>query len=163
MEYLDLYDENRKLTGEQILRTQDKPIVPAGKFINVVIIFIRNSKGEFLFQKTSVQKGSVWATTGGHVKSGQTSLEAIKDEVEEELGLKMRDNEFSLFKSYKMEIAFFDVYYLKKDININELKLQEDEVEYVQWLSIEEIKELIANNKLRKGNIQAFLDLIDSL
>ncbi len=70
LEYLDLYDENKNLTGEKIIRPKGKPQVPKNRYINLVIIFIRNSKGEFLFQKTSKEKGSVWATTGGHVQSG---------------------------------------------------------------------------------------------
>ena len=41
--------------------------VPKGFYNIVVIIFIENSKGEFLFQKTSKNKGSIWAVAGGHV------------------------------------------------------------------------------------------------
>ena len=50
-----------------------------------VIVFIENSEGKFLIQKTSKEKGSVWATTGGLVSSGYTSDETIVKEIEEEL------------------------------------------------------------------------------
>ena len=38
---------------------------------------------------------------------------------------------------------FFDLYYMKKDFEISDLVLQEEEVESVQWNTIEEIDELI--------------------
>ena len=49
MEYLDLYDENRKPIGKKIIRG-DKPI--EGTYINIVIVFMENSEGKFLIQKT---------------------------------------------------------------------------------------------------------------
>lgn len=156
MEYLDLYDENKQLTGEKIVRGKGKPIVPENNYINIVIIFIQNSEGKFLFQVTSKDKGSEIATTGGHVKSGQTSQEAILCEVEEELGLDISNEDAKMIDSYIFGIAFMDVYYLKKDINENDLTLQDEEVEFVEWLSIDEVKELISQEKLRKGNIKAF-------
>mgnify|MGYP003309599416 CR=1 FL=1 len=52
--------------------------------------------------------------------------------------------------------------YLKKDIDISELTLQEDEVEYVKWLSVDEINILIDNNEFREGNIKSFNYLINN-
>ena len=84
-EYTDLYDENKNLTGEKLFREKGtKLIVPKGRYSIVVLVFIENSKGEFLFQMTSKRKKNVWATTGGHVKSGHTSKEAIIEEIKEE-------------------------------------------------------------------------------
>lgn len=55
------------------------------------------------------------------------------------------------------------VYYLKKDIDINDLNLQEEEVYSVKWLTIEEIKQYIENEKIRKGNINAFQSVMKYL
>lgn len=161
-EYTDLYDDNKNLTGEKIFREKGTKLeVPKGKYTIVVLAFIENSKGEFLFQMTSKRKKSVWATTGGHVKAGQTSKEAILEEIKEELGIDIDPTEIELFKTYKYESAFKDVFYIRKDININELVYEEDEVEYVQYLTKEEIMDLINNDgNIRKTNIDAFLDLI---
>ena len=74
-EYTDLYDENKKPTGEKLFREKGTKLkVPSNRYIVVVLAFIENSNGKFLFQMTSKRKNNVWATTGGHVKSGQTSL-----------------------------------------------------------------------------------------
>lgn len=162
-EYTDLYDENKNLTGEKLFREKGtKLIVPKGRYSVVVLAFIENSKGEFLFQMTSKRKKNVWATTGGHVKSGQTSKEAIIEEIKEELGIDINEDEVKLFKTYKYDDAFKDVFYIKKDIDINSLTYQEDEVEYVKYLTKDEILDLINNNgNIRKTNIDAFLDIIN--
>ena len=161
-EYTDLYDENKNLTGEKLFREKGtKLIVPKGRYSIVVLAFIENSKGEFLFQMTSKRKKNVWATTGGHVKSGQTSKEAIIEEIKEELGIDINEDEVKLFKTYKYDDAFKDVFYIKKDIDINSLTYQEDEVEYVKYLTKDEILDLINNDgNIRKTNIYAFLDII---
>lgn len=161
MEYLDLYDENRKLTGNKILRGSGKP--DAGNFINLVIIFIKNDEDKFLIQKTSKEKKGVWATTGGHVKSGQTFNEAIIEEVKEELGLDISKEKFELVYTEKFDFAFMDVYYLEKNINILDIKVQEEEVEFVKWLSIDEINDLINKGEFRKGNIPAFNRILEKL
>ncbi len=162
-EYTDLYDENKNLTGEKLFREKGtKLIVPKGRYSVVVLAFIENSKGEFLFQMTSKRKKNVWATTGGHVKSGQTSKEAIIEEIKEELGIDINEDEVKLFKTYKYDDAFKDVFYIKKDIDINSLTYQEDEVEYVKYLTKDEILDLINNDgNIRKTNIDAFLDIIN--
>lgn len=163
-EYTDLYDENKNLTGEKLFREKGtKLIVPEGRYSVVVLAFIENSKGEFLFQMTSKRKKNVWATTGGHVKSGQTSKEAIIEEIKEELGIDINEDEVKLFKTYKYDDAFKDVFYIKKDIDINSLTYEKDEVEYVKYLTKDEILDLINNNgNIRKTNIDAFLDIINN-
>ena len=142
MEKRDLYDKNRKLTGETIYKGEN---IPKGKYIVVILVMIQNSKGEFLIQKRSKQKGGKYAATGGHVKTGETSVEGIIDEIQEELGLVVKPEELELIYSAREDESqvFFDLYYMKKDIDLSELVLQKEEVESVQWNTIEEIDELI--------------------
>ena len=163
MEYLDLYDENKQLTGEKIIRGKGKPVVPENNYINIVVIFIQNDEGKFLFQVTSKEKGNEIATTGGHVKSGQTSFEAILSEVKEELGIDISKEEVVMVDSYIFGIAFMDVYYLNKNIETKDLVLQDEEVTDVNWLTIAEIKGLIEQGNLRKGNIKAFDSILSYL
>ena len=162
MEYLDLYDENQNLIGEKVLRTK-KMELEDGKYIKIVIVFIKNDENKFLIQKTSKQKESIWATTGGLVSSGYTSDDTIIKEIEEELGLNIDFKELKHIETIKRGHAFQDTYYLEKNIDIEDIKIQEEEVEFVKWLSIEEIKGLIKNNEFRKGNILAFNNLLEKL
>ena len=142
MEKRDLYDKDRNLTGEFIFKGEP---VPKGKYIIVILVMIQNSKGEFLIQKRSKQKGGKFAATGGHVKSGQTSVEGMIDEIQEEIGLTVKPEELELLYSTREDEqdVFFDLYYMKKDFEVSDLVLQEEEVESVSWKTKEEIDELI--------------------
>ena len=158
-EYIDLYDNNKKLTGEKIFREKGKKAnVPTGKYSVVVIAFIKNHNNKYLLQKTTKNKGGIWSLTGGHVKSGQTSLEAIPEEIKEELGLHFPDEMITLLKTYKYENAFKDVYYINSDIDLDKIKLQIDEVEDVNFFTEEKIYKLIDEEQIRKTNIDAILD-----
>ncbi len=85
--------------------------VPLGKYYITVVVFIENDQGQFLLQKRVQNKDGKWATTGGHPKSGQSSLEGIVAEIEEELGINVKQNELTLFKTIQTEDDFVDLYY----------------------------------------------------
>lgn len=163
MEYRDLYDENRNLTGE-IIKKGDP--IPSNRYFLTVMVFIENSEGLILLQERSPLKGGFWATTGGHPKSGETSVEGMCTEIKEELGLKVNPNELTLFASVKSTYNFLDLYYLKKEIDINTLVLQEEEVKDVNWFTKEQITQLISNNEFYDRHIkpyQRFLNFLESI
>ncbi|MBO5141667.1 MAG: NUDIX domain-containing protein [Clostridia bacterium] len=151
MEYLNLYDKDGSLLPEKGIRGEKNE-----NLVGIVIIFIENSKGEFLIQKTSSSRNSVFATTGGHVSYGSTFLETIIKEVKEELGIDVSDDNIVEINTYIRERYIQKVFYLKKDIDINDIAVQEDEVEYVKWFSQEEIDGLINSNQFRESNIEGY-------
>ena len=156
MEYRDLYDSNRKLTGETILKGEP---IPEDRFILMVVIFIMNNKNEFLMQKRCALKGGLWATTGGHPKTGESSLEGIITECNEELGIKI--NNPILFKKASGKQSFCDLYYLKEDINIDDIIIQKEEVDEVKWLTLSEIEELNNKSLFNKGHYMMFKDCLE--
>ena len=158
IEYRDLYDENRNLTGERIAKGED---VPKGRYYVTVAIFIENSKNEFLLQIN--KKYDMWTTTGGHPKSGESSFEGILQEIKEELGYSANQDNIKLVKTYKTEDDFVDLYYLKEDIDINTLDLQEEEVGSIDWFSREQIEDLISNNKFLPPHIEFYRDCLEFL
>lgn len=162
MEKRDLYDINRNLTGETIYKGDS---IPDGKFILVVLSFIQNSKGEFLIQKRSVQKGGKYASTGGHAKTGETSIQAMMTEINEELALNTNEDELHLVYSGREDEdkIFFDLYYMKKDFSTNSLILQKEEVESVKWMTVDEIKQLISTNEFLDSNVDEFYKILDYL
>lgn len=162
MEKRDLYDINRNLTGETIYKGDS---IPDGKFILVVLSFIQNSKGEFLIQKRSVQKGGKYASTGGHAKTGETSIQAMMTEINEELALNANEDELHLVYSGREDEdkIFFDLYYMKKDFSTNSLILQKEEVESVKWMTVDEIKQLISTNEFLDSNVDEFYKILDYL
>ena len=68
-----------------------------------------------------------------------------------------------MFETEQHLLAFQDSYYVKKDIDINTLKIQAEEVDSVEWMTIEKINSLIEMGIFRKGNINPFIDLISIL
>lgn len=160
MELRDLYTEKRILTHETIEKGQD---VPFGRYYITVVVFMENSNGEFLLQKRALRKNGKWATTGGHPKSGESSLEGIVTEIKEELGITVSQNELTLFKSIKTEDDFVDIYYMKKDIDINDVTIQTDEVEKAEWASKEKITELIKNGEFSTSHEEFYNYCLDFL
>jgi len=156
MEKRDLYDANRKLTGNTILKGEK---IPEGEYIVVVLVFIQNSEGKFLIQKRSDRKNGKFATTGGHPKSGESSIQGIITEVEEEIGLKLNSDDLKLYFSGRSETerVFWDDYYIKMDIqDIKQLKLQEEEVSSLEWFSENEIVDLMKQDKFFKNHYEEF-------
>lgn len=162
MEKRDLYDINRNLTGETIYKGE---LIPPNRYILVVLSFMQNSKGEFLIQKRSKLKDSMYGSTGGHPKSGETSLQGIMTEIKEEIGLSVLPSELDLVFSAKDDFdkIFFDIYYLKKDFDISDLVLQTEEVESVKWMSIEEIKKLASDGLFLESHARELFRTINIL
>ena len=161
-EFLAVYNEDDVLLDEKIDR-KDRETIENDKYFRIVIVFIQNSRNEFLIQKVPVHKGDCFATTGGHVQYNVSSLDTIVSEVEEELGTTVVKEEFQLIATNKRWPIFQDVYYLKKDIDISKLTLQETEVVSVEWMSIDKIKKVIEKGQLRKSNIEAFKQVLENI
>lgn len=139
MEFRDLYDEFRN----PIFKTIKKGEKPKnGEFYVTVVIVIENTDGRFLIQKRSPSKGGLWATTGGHPKSGESSIEGILTEVKEEIGLDLDKDKIILFDTIQTEDDFVDYYYIKCPIDEDKIVLQEDEVSDYALKTKEEIYEM---------------------
>ena len=121
----------------------------------IILIFIEND-GKFLIQKVSNEKGSEYATTGGHVTFMDDGFTTCKKEVSEELGITLNDEDIEYVDTIDYKNCFCEIYYSSQYIDINNLTLQEEEVESVSWMSEEEIRLLIKNEQFRNGNIQPF-------
>ncbi len=159
MELLDVYDDNGQKTGRVVERGSKD--FKEGEHIAVAIIYIENSNHEFLIQKTSKEKGGHYSSTGGHIDHGEEPIESIRREVKEELGINVdNDNIVDLgFMCFDFPIRF--CFYLKKDIDINDIKLQEDEVESISYKSIDEIKELIDKGLMHAGHAKVLERVLD--
>ena len=159
MELLDLYDDNGNKLGKTIERGK--------KFdegnIMLALSFIKNNNDEFLIQKTSKEKGSKYSLTGGHVDHNEEPIFTIIREIEEELGLLVNENdiEFISLDKHPDKPALFNVFLVNKDININDLKLQKEEVESVLFLTKEQGLDLIDNNLFHETHAYFFKKYID--
>lgn len=152
-ELRDLYDVNSNKT-DKTYRKGD--IIPEGYYPMVVMVVIRNSLGEFLMQKRVVSKGGDWSVTGGHPKSGETPLEGIITEVKEELGLDFSSDDFIEYDSGCDGNECYKMYFVSKDIDLNDIRIQEDELSEVGWFSLERLQQMVDSNELNENQISCF-------
>jgi len=156
MELLDIYDDFGNTTGKKIARGDKTVKLNPSEHIAVAIVFIENSKGEFLIQKTSLEKGGEYSSTGGHIDSGETPLEAIRREIKEELGINVDNDRIKSlgYVSYDKPLRY--IFYLKKDFNLKEINVQKEEVASVEYMSKEKIFSLIDNDLFLKSHAIVF-------
>ena len=159
-ELRDLYDVNRNLVGKTIKKGD---IVPYGLYYLVVVVFIQNDLGKFLIQKRSLEKGGKWATTDGHPKAGESSIDGIITEVKEEIGIDLDKTKLKLFKTVHDEDCFCDLYYINMEVDLSHIKLQKEEVSDIMWFSKEEIDNLIENNEFHKTHVLMYRDCLEYL
>ena len=62
-----------------------------------------------------------------------------------------------------MDVPLRFMYYLKKDINIADVKLQKEEVDYVQYMTVSEIKGLIESGQMLKSHGILFNEILDRI
>lgn len=141
MEVRDLVNRYRQKTGQTIKKGEQ---IPEGYYIQVVCICIQNKKGEYLVQKRTKEKNGKYGITSGHVLAGENSVDAILREIKEETSIELTKNDIKLVKSKKEEQdqLFVDIYYAKKEIDIENLNIQKEEVEELKWISEKEIERL---------------------
>ena len=140
MELLDLYDKTLKITGKTIERGQP---IPHGYQIPIVAVLVYNDQGQYLIQKVAPSKGNYYASTAGHVQSGETDFaKAMLREMKEEIGLVVDKTDLKLVKIRRYEYKFTFLYLLRSNVSVEELRLQPEEVESVSWMSIAEIEDL---------------------
>lgn len=109
-------------------------------------MWIMNQRGQFLLQQrvASARKFSnMWGQTGGGAQSGEDSWQCCIRESVEELGIKPDLNNSVFIGTFKRPKDFVDVWLVHSDANLNDLKLQQDEVQSVKWVSRNEIKDML--------------------
>ncbi len=149
----DLYNSNLEKTNKTYFKGD---IIPEGYYPMVVMIAIENSNGEFLMQKRSKNKGGDWGVTGGHPKSGESPIDGIVTEVKEELGIDINKDEVIEFNSGCDGKDCYRMYYIKKDINLNDINIQEEELSEVKYFSMEELEDMVNNNELNEDQVAFF-------
>lgn len=160
MEIRDLYDVNKNLTGKIFIKGEQ---VPKGYYYLIVAVIIENSNGDFLIQKRVSRKGGKWALTAGHPKSGESSFEGICSECFEELGVDISLDNPELIDTWINNDQIFDIYYLKKDIDLKDIVIQEEEVDGVRYASLNEINEMHSKGEFHENHFILFNKFLDKM
>lgn len=148
-EFWDILDREGKFTGYRMKRKKFN-YFRAGQYHLVAHIWIKNSKGEFLVQKRSQNRMPMpgeWAATGGSVRSGENSRQAAVRELQEELGIRVKESEIRYVRRFVRKNSFTDVWYAGVDAVIPSLVLQTEEVQEAKWVSAEQLKQMIEDGR----------------
>lgn len=135
MEKWDLYDRNGRLLGKTIHRGAR---FRSGEHHLVTHIWVVNSAGRMLIQRRSSKRRmmpNVWAITSGSAVAGEGSVTAACREMAEELGVTVPENELLFLGRLVRRNSLCDVYLLKRDIAVPDMKLQKEEVSQVRWVT----------------------------
>ena len=161
MEIWDILDNEGNKTGRTMIKGEEK--IPEGFYHLGADVWIKNSENKILIQKRSPQKRlepNVWAMTGGSVIKGETSIETIERETFEELGIKINVKEAKRLTRFKTGNVFIDTFFLKQDIDLDKVIMQEEEVCDVKWAAYEEIEEIYQQGQFIKNRWEFVRDII---
>ena len=160
MEIWDILDGDGKPTGKTMIKGEN---IPEGQYHLGADIWIINSENKILIQKRSPQKAlspNVWAMTGGSVIKGESSRQTIERETMEELGIKLNTEKAQLLKRIKSDDVWIDTYFIKQDIDLRKIKMQEDEVCDIKWATYDEIEQIFQEGKFMRNRWEFVRDII---
>ena len=167
LEKLDVYNKNKEKTGKIIERNPNEKL-GQGEYIIAVQCWIINSDGNILLTQRKLNKkhGGMWEPTSGLVVSGENSVQGIRRELLEEIGVDVSENELKLCKEIieeRKNVNFLrDIYVLRKNITLNSLSFKDGEVINAKFVSIEEFINMINNGETFE-RLKYFVDLYKNL
>lgn len=154
-ELIDICDENNNLLNIQKMKNEAHK---NGLWHRASHIWIYNSNGEILLQLRAKEKPlypNMWdISVAGHISTGEDPIISGLREVEEEIGLELKKEDLNFWMIRKVKAIFreiknnefYYVYFFKFDGDINQLKLQKEEVQRIQFLPIDKIEEELKIN-----------------
>ena len=88
-------------------------------------------------------------TVSGNSRSGESGTKACKRELEEELGVKLKEEDFIFVGEYLEQIYWHigQLFIVHKDFDITKMKLDPYEVDCVKWHTLDQLKEIIFTSK----------------
>ena len=144
MEYWDVYDKKGKWKRRAIrkgerLKNDEYHIIVEG--------WILRDDGNFIIQRRALDKksfaGMWYCSAGGSVISRETPKEGMVREFKEELGIDISEEELHLKRIITEENTIFYIFLVRKNISLDEIKLQEEEVMDVDLADPNKIRKMV--------------------
>ena len=156
MEWNDIYNEQRQLTGRRHRRGSPWH---DGEFGLVVCVWVYDGAGNILLTRRAPGKSfsGTWENSGGAAKAGESSLQAIVRELYEETGICASPEEFELLSTTRDKNMFYDHYCLKRSTPVGDIVLLPGETDDVRWASFDEIHEMIRRKQICSIIAEQFL------
>ena len=147
MEYNDIYDKDRRLTGRVHLRGTPWR---AGEYGLVVCVWVYDDRGRLLLTRRAPEKSfaGTWENSGGAVKAGETSRQAIARELFEETGICAEEEEFTLLCSGRDRNTHYDFYCIKRNVPLKDVVLLPGETDGAKWVTFDEVHAMIRRRQI---------------
>lgn len=146
MEKVDVFNKKREKTD----CIKERGTLERGEYsISVHVWLIENEK--ILIQQRSKEKKifpELWEQSGGGVISGETSLEAVKREEKEELGIEVQDDEITYIGSYTRVKDIVDIWLVQRNLSKDKIIMQSSEVANIKKVTFEEFDDMIKKGKV---------------
>ena len=155
MEYNDIYDKERRLTGK--VHPRGTPW-RKGEYGLVVCVWVYDGNGKLLLTRRAPEKSfaGTWENSGGAALAGETSLQAITRELCEETGIRAESEEFRLLCSGRNRNAHYDFYCLHRSGD-TKVTLQPGETDAYKWATFAQVHEMIEKGQICKIIAKQFL------
>lgn len=147
MEQWDIYDQNKVLTGRRMNRNDWR--MQPGDYHLTVLGILENLDGQYLITQRQLDKdwaAGWWEVTGGGVRAGETSEEAIVRELHEETGLDITQATGGFQYTYRRDNPaeqnnyFVDVYKFTLDFQLSDVTAQASEITGKKLATLDEIR-----------------------
>lgn len=157
MEFNDVYDAQRRLTGRLHRRGSRWG---KGEYGLVVCVWVYDGKGNLLLTRRAPQKSfpGTWENSGGAAKAGETSRQAIARELFEETGIRAEAEEFEFLRSARDKNCFYDHYCLHREVPLEQVVLLPGETDGAKWVSFEQVHDMIRRKEICSVIAQQFLE-----
>ena len=143
MELVDLYDENRIPLGRTAQRYSRRE---KGTYRLIVHVCIFDHRGRLLIQRRAKEKrlwpGKWDLSAAGGVSAGETTRTSAQREVAEELGLSIHLEGVRPLCTVNFSTGFDDYYILRQNVDLTSLRLQEEEVSAVRWVTRQQVLDM---------------------
>ena len=144
MEYWDVYDKKGKWKRRAIRKGES---LKNDEYHIIVEGWILRDDGNFIIQRRALDKksfaGMWYCSAGGSVISRETPKEGMVREFKEELGVDISEEELHLKRIITEKNTIFYIFLVRKNISLDEIKLQEEEVMDVDLADPNKIRKMV--------------------
>lgn len=144
---MDIYNRFREKT--EFIKERNE--LSNGEYRISTHIWVKDKHNRILIEKRSVEEDrfpGMWAQVGGAVRTGDTSKMTVFKECKEELNYDVEEKNLFYIGSYIRTKDIVDVWMVNQDIDLDTLRLQEDEVAEVKLVTFKEFDKMIENGEV---------------
>jgi len=105
----------------------------------------------------------MWEAPGGCSQAGEESIDSLLRELSEETSIKVSEDNYKLIGTILYKKQFVDIYTADLNINLAELRIQEEEVSDIKLIDEKTFKEMENDKKIVESVLNRFYKIKEYL